>query len=263
MIGPEGRLIGLDQDPSSIERARETLGNALQVSLHHENFESLGKILDVLNIPLVDAVILDVGFSSDQIEDPMRGFSFERPGPLDMRMNPDAPVRAGDLINDLSQDELVRIFREYGQERQAERFAGAICERREQRPFETTDDLAQVIEGCLPRSLRFEKGRRPAWMRRHPATRVFQALRIAVNRELDVLRTSLPLIWGRLKPGGRLAVITFHSLEDKIVKEIFRGLKQAGDAVLVTKKPLVASREEQRMNPRSRSAELRVAERIK
>jgi 16S rRNA (cytosine1402-N4)-methyltransferase len=180
-----------------------------------------------------------------------------------MRMDPEGPVTARDLVHDLSQEELAGIFREYGQERHAERFARAICEQQGTDGLETTGDLARVIENALPGSLRFQKGRRPVWMRRHPATRVFQALRIVVNRELEVLEQSLPLLWKRVRMGGRMAVISFHSLEDRIVKEIFRGLKRSGEAVLITKKPLVADRDEQRTNPRSRSAKLRVAEKVR
>ncbi len=259
-IGEKGRLIGIDQDTASHKRCEPLLTEYPQLTLHHENFENADKILDFLNIPGVDAVILDVGFSSDQLEDAGRGFSFERGGPLDMRMNPEGPVTAADLVNDLSQSELEKLFREFGEEPKAERFARAICAARSDKRIETTEELVKAIEEALPRGLRFEKGRRPSWARRHPATKIFQALRIAVNRELEVLDNALTRIWARVKPGGRFAVISFHSLEDRIVKHRFRSWKMAGETGWLTKKPITASREEELTNPRSRSAKLRAAE---
>jgi 16S rRNA (cytosine1402-N4)-methyltransferase len=260
LIGSEGRLIGIDQDPASLERCRMIFGEDPRVSLNLENFIRAEKVLDTLNIPLVDAVILDVGFSSDQIEDAKRGFSFDREGPLDMRMNPEAEESAQDLVNALSQEELERIFRDYGNERWARRFSEAICREREQHPVETTADLVRIIEGALPGASKYPRKCRTGWSKRNPATRVFQALRIAVNRELEVLEDALPKIFGRIKIGGKLAVITFHSLEDRIVKQVFRRWKDAGTAVWITKKPVVPGRIEQIQNPRSRSAKLRVVE---
>jgi 16S rRNA (cytosine1402-N4)-methyltransferase len=262
LIGPTGRLIGIDQDPASLERCRMVFGEDPRVSLYLENFVRVEKVLDGLNIPLVDAVILDVGFSSDQIEDAKRGFSFDREGPLDMRMNPGAEKSAQDLVNALSQEELERIFREYGNERWARRFSDAVCRGREQHPIETTSELVRIIENALPGATKRSRRDRPGWMKRNPATRVFQALRIAVNRELEVLEEALPKIFGRVKIGGRMAVITFHSLEDRVVKQAFRQWKDARTAAWVTKKPVVPGRIEQIENPRSRSAKLRVVEKI-
>lgn len=262
VIGPRGRLVGLDQDPGAIARARETFTGFKQASFYAENFVNLDSLLDRLNIPTVDAVILDVGFSSDQISDPSRGFSFELPGPLDMRMNPQEPTQARDLIRDLSEEELEKLFRECGNERWAKRFARAIAEARRRHPIESTTNLAEVLARSLPAGYSAEKGRRPSWARRHPATRVFQALRIAVNDELGVLERGLPRIWKRIRTGGRLAVMTFHSLEDRIVKRTFKSWAQAKQARLVTKKPMTPGREEVIQNPRSRSAKLRVAEKI-
>ena len=260
-IGPSGRLIGLDQDTAAIVRCRETLKDFQgQISLHSENYRNAGNVLETLNIPALDAVILDVGLSSEQLEDAVRGFSFDRSGPLDMRMDPRASNRARDLVNDLSEDELERLFRELGEERWARRIAGNIFRERAKQPIETTDDLVRVIEQALPRRTRFRKGHRPGWARRHPATRAFQALRIAANDELGALREGLPVLWKGIKPGGRLAVITFHSLEDRIVKHQFRMWAQTEGAVLLTKKPITATREEAVANPRSRSAKLRVVE---
>ncbi|MBN1687822.1 MAG: 16S rRNA (cytosine(1402)-N(4))-methyltransferase RsmH [Candidatus Omnitrophica bacterium] len=259
-IGLTGRLIGLDQDASSISRCQERLKPYPQATLHQENFINLDKILDSLNIRFVNAVLLDVGFSAEQIDDPERGFSFNHPGPLDMRMNVQQSMKARDLVNDLSEEDLAEIFYRFGDERRARKFAYAICQSRRQKPIETTEDLVGVLEGALPRSLKFEKGRRPKHARHHPVTRVFQALRIAVNDELGCLEKALPKIWERIGQKGRLGVITFHSSEDRIAKYFFRDLSQKRQAFLVTKKPVVPSRSEMLENRRARSAKLRVAE---
>ena len=259
-IGPGGRLIGLDQDPASIKRTQELLGADKRVTLQSINFEHAGLVLEKLNIPAVHAVLIDIGFSSEQIEDPARGFSFDRSGSLGMRMNPENPVSARELVQTLSEDELEKIFREYGEERWARRFAETISRARPARRIETTDDLIEILESALSKNWRRPKGRRPANRRRHFATRVFQALRIAVNDELGVLRRGLVHLWNHVKPGGRLAVISFHSLEDRIVKYQFRDWARSGEGRLINKKPAVAGQEERRTNPRSRSAKLRVIE---
>lgn len=259
-IGPNGRLIGLDQDPESIKRCREFLKNDPRVLIHQENFKNLDRILDFLHISFVNAVILDVGLSSNQLEDAGRGFSFERSGPLDMRMNPELEVSAQDLINDLSQNDLERIFLDYGNERWARRFAQVICEKRQVKPVERTEELVEILINALPRGLRAEKGHRPAHARRHPATKVFQALRIVVNQELEALQTGLPVIWKRLADQGRLVVITFHSLEDRIVKNYFRDWYRNKEAIRLTKKPVAPGLEECKENPRARSAKLRAIE---
>lgn len=261
-VGRQGRLICLDQDPDSIERCRGIFSSDPRVSLHHENYVNLDTVMDSLNIPAVNAVLLDIGFSSDQIESPERGFSFDLDGPLDMRMNPEAEVTAADLIRVLSERELTDVFRSYGEERQASRFAKLICIEREKSPIQTTQDLVRVIQKALPAYFEAEKGKRPPWARRHPATQVFQALRIAVNQELEVLKEGLPRIFSRLKKGGRLVVISFHSLEDRIVKHQFLNWKQSGEGKILTKKPILAKIEEQRLNPRARSAKLRAVERV-
>ena len=260
-VEPEGRLIGLDQDPASLERCRgflEPFKN--QLSLHHENFENLDQVLDSLHLSGVDAVLLDIGFSSDQLEDGIRGFSFERQGPLDMRMNPELEVTARDLVNHCSEEQLADLFFNYGHERFSRRFARAICDTRIAKPIETTQDLVGVLEGALPFKIQKSEHSRGTKMRIHPATRVFQALRITVNRELEVLREGLPRIWKRINPGGRFAVIAFHSLEDRIVKRQFQAWVKSGEAVAVTKKPIQASQEELQQNPRARSAKLRCVE---
>lgn len=260
-IGPKGRLIGLDQDPAALERSRERLkAYGSQISWHLENFEHIDRVLDGLNISRVDAVILDVGFSSDQIEDTSRGFSFEREGPLDMRMNPDFETTASDLINQMNEKDLADLFWKYGEERRSRRIAKTIVERRVHQPITTTTELVATIEAALGIKRRIG---RPAYRPRiHPATQVFQALRIAVNRELEVLEQSLPKFWKYLAPKRRMAVISFHSLEDRIVKRQFRAWLDSDQAVLVTKKPVIAQEQERQDNPRSRSAKLRVAEKI-
>lgn len=260
-IGPSGRLIAIDQDPASLERCKPLFeGYKNQVTFQHENFENLDKVLDGLSISQADAVLLDIGFSSDQLEDGVRGFSFERPGPLDMRMNPNAEVPARDLINHCTEQQLSDLFWNYGHERFSRQFARAICERRAAKPLETTEELVSVIEGALPFKIRKTEHSRGTKSKIHPATRVFQALRITVNRELEVLRDGLPRIWKRVKPGGRFAVISFHSSEDRIVKHQFQSWVKAHEASAVTKKPLQGTREEIRSNPRARSAKLRCVE---
>lgn len=249
-IGRQGKLIAIDQDPAAVERSRSVLKEFPQVFFYQENFRNLDNLLNNLNIHYVNAVILDVGFSSDQLEDAERGFSFEREGPLDMRMNPANRFTARDFIHDLSQEELEKVFRDFGEERWARRFAKAICRQREIKPIETTGDLVAAIRSANPF---FDR-------KRHPATRVFQALRIAVNDELGALSEGLPSIWKRIQPGGRLVVITFHSLEDRIVKNQFREWGQAQEAVVLTKKPVVPSLFEIEDNPRARSAKLRAVE---
>lgn len=261
------RVIGIDQDPQALAFAGERLvgyGDLFQPV--RANFEEIGTVLDGLGIAGIDGALLDIGVSSWQLDTPERGFSFQEDGPLDMRMNPDAPISAADLVNTASEAELLRIFREYGEETAARRIAQQIVKDREIRPLETTFDLVRSVEKVNPR-----RGRT------HPATKVFQALRIAVNRELDVLSTALSAFSARLNPGGRLGIITFHSLEDRIVKTFFKvrsthwldrpewpepRRNPEYQFRLLTSKPAIASDEEQSRNPRSRSAKLRVVEQI-
>jgi len=261
-IGEKGILVGLDQDPEAIERCRKCFGDLPQLRLHQGNFRNSDVILDLLKIPSLDAALLDVGFSSDQLEDSERGFSFERQGPLDMRMDRLKPVTAADLVRDLSQVDLEHLFVRFGEERWARRFAEKICQKRQEKPIMTTDDLVKVLDAALPRAYSYPRGKRPSWARHHPATRVFQALRIAVNDELESLSEALPKIFNRLNPGGRFSVISFHSLEDRIVKHQFKAWAQSKQGALVNKKPIEASDEEVDANPRSRSAKLRTIERL-
>ena len=253
-IGSKGHLIAIDRDPDAIERAKPILRAFPQVDYVRQNFSELDKILECLNIKSVNAVILDVGLSTEQLEEAQRGFSFLKDGPLDMRMDPEGPVRAWDLVNGLAQRELETLFGTYGEERWAKRIAGAICRRRMEKPIDTTKELAQIVQIAVPSRFRFGP--------RHPATRVFQALRIWVNQELEALENVLVKVLPVLQPGGRLAVITFHSLEDRIVKRRFREWSQAGFVRILTRKPLRPADEEIHRNPRCRSAKLRAVEKV-
>jgi 16S rRNA (cytosine1402-N4)-methyltransferase len=253
-LGPRGRLIGIDQDPGALERAKENLKEFPNVDYVHANFAELDKMLDRLNLKKIDAVILDVGLSTEQLEEARRGFSFLKEGPLDMRMDPSREIRAGDLVNRLPETELEKLFRIYGEERWARRIARAIARRRIEAPLETTSDLVEVVKRAVPRPAHFGP--------RHPAMRVFQALRIRVNEELEALETVLPKAFKALRTGGRLAVISFHSLEDRIVKQTFRHWAAEGRAELLTKKPVSPGEDEVKRNPRSRSAKLRAVAKI-
>ncbi len=268
LLAGGANVVALDQDPEAIAWAGERLaGSADQLVLLRANFSTFPDVLEEAGLgPVLDGILLDLGVSSHQLDVPERGFSFMRDGPLDMRMDPDAPVCAADLVNGWPEEELARIFYEYGDEKASRRVAKAIVQRRAERRFETTADLAAVIGTVIPR-------RGPT----SPATRVFQALRIAVNDEVAVLEATLAQAHQWLKPGGRLAVITFHSLEDRIVKQFFR---RHSDAEidrpewpaprpnpqcyyrLVTRKGIAAGPSEMACNPRSRSAHLRVVERL-
>jgi 16S rRNA (cytosine1402-N4)-methyltransferase len=249
-LGPGGRLIGLDRDPGMIELARPRL-EGLPVTLVHANFDGLREVLDELGVEAVDGVVADLGFASDQVDAPERGFSFSQPGPLDMRMDPAAGEPAAALLRRLNERDLADLIYQYGEERFSRRIARRIVEARRTRPLETTEELAELVRRCVPRP----KGRRPAI---DPATRVFQALRIAVNDELGALDRLLAQLPRCLKPGGRAVVISFHSLEDRRVKHAFR---DRGVWEALTPKPVQAGDEEVRQNPRARSAKLRAARR--
>jgi len=257
-ISPSGRLIGLDWDEQAIIRAQKNLASfGKNVELKRGNFQELSSVLESLRIPAVDGILLDLGVSTEQLEDRERGFSFRWDGPLDMRMSRETKITAQDLLQKLSISEMSEILWQYGEERWANRIAKAIVRRRQTQPFRRTGELARVIEKCLP----FRRGRV------HPATRTFQALRIAVNDELGNLRTFLAQCQNLLLPGGRLGIISFHSLEDRIVKSQFRewAKRQRGEPAdfrILTPKPIVPSSEEVFSNPKARSAKLRVAEKL-
>ena len=243
-IGPTGRLFCLDQDPTTLAGAMARLAG-FPVTPVHANFDQLREVLGNLGVLKVDGVLADLGFSSEQLDDPARGLSFRADGPLDMRLDPTAGQTAADLVNTLSEGALADLIFEYGEERKSRWVAKRIVARRTAKPFETTADLAAVVRSCVPRSGHLD-----------PATRTFQALRIAVNDELGSLErllATLPLI---LNPGGRAGIISFHSLEDRRVKQAFKGDGWQSR----TKKPVEATDAEAARNPRSRSAKLRVAE---
>ncbi|RLS75934.1 MAG: 16S rRNA (cytosine(1402)-N(4))-methyltransferase RsmH [Planctomycetota bacterium] len=246
-VGPGGLVIGIDRDPAAIERgARELAG--LPVRFAQANFCDIPEVLDALSIDRVDRVLLDVGLSSDQLADDTRGFSFDSDGPLDLRFDPTEGEPAWRLVNRMRPESLADIIHEFGEERFSRRIARRIAAVRERQPIRTARDFARVIVGAIPRQT-------PP-PRIHPATRTFQALRIAVNQELKSLRIALQRIPTRLAPGGRLAVISFHSLEDRLVKEAFRN-RQTWDNL--TRSPVEAGDDEVLRNPRSRSAKLRAA----
>jgi 16S rRNA (cytosine1402-N4)-methyltransferase len=249
---PDGRVIGMEWDEEALSEARNTLmpfGD--RVKIFRENFVHLS---DFVETESVDGMLLDLGLSSIQLEEAERGFSFKGEGPLDMRMDQRLNRTAADLINRLSPEELEETLFRYGEERWARRIARAIVQERERAPLLTTQTLRKIIHRAIPG--RFHT------RRIDPATRTFQAFRIRVNEELENLRKVLETGWKVLKRGGRICIISFHSLEDRMVKETFRRLEKQGEMHILTKKPVTPSEEEQRKNPRSRSAKLRCAERV-
>lgn len=253
-IGPEGFLIGLDQDEEAIKRVQNRLEQAgRRFKLIQLNFRFLDQVLSSLHFNKVNAVLLDVGISTDQLQDSGRGFSFQKDGPLDMRMDRSQAQTAADLVNGLNEEELAMIFREYGEERYARQIARAVAKERTKTPLRTTGILKKMIVDAVPARYRYG--------RIHPATRVFQALRIAVNDELAALEETLPKAFDCLDFSGKLCVISFHSLEDRIVKRFFLKQKQAGMGKIITKKPVQPSDQEIQTNPSARSAKLRVIER--
>ena len=265
-----GRLIGVDRDRTALAAAKERLAPyADRVTLVHSNFAEIDAILDSLGIPAVDGMLFDLGVSSPQLDDASRGFSYMADAPLDMRMDKDDALTAGEVVNTWSQGELRRILYDYGEERYAPQIAAAICRAREKAPIETTLELVDIIRSAMPAQALREK--------QHPAKRSFQAIRIAVNDELGAVSRMMQAAVGRLNPGGRLAVITFHSLEDRIVKsemqQAARGCTCPPEfpvcvcgkkplVKLVTRKPIVSGPAELEENPRARSAKLRIAEKL-
>ena len=265
-----GRLIGIDRDPIALKAAGERLAPfGDRVTLVHSNFCEIAKVLADLGVEGVDGILLDLGVSSPQLDDGSRGFSYMADAPLDMRMNSEDTLSAYDVVNSWEQAELKRILYDYGEERYAPQIAAAICRRREEAPIETTLQLVDIIRSAMPPAALREK--------QHPAKRSFQAIRIAVNDELgaveQVMRDAIPC----LNPGGRLAIITFHSLEDRIVKngmaEAARGCTcppnfpvcvcgNKPKVKLVSRKPIVSGQQELNDNPRARSAKLRVCEKL-
>ena len=265
-----GLLIGIDRDETAIQRAGERLKPfGERVKLVHGNFRNTAAILDSLGIAGVDGMLFDLGVSSPQLDEADRGFSYMHDAPLDMRMDATEALSAWSVVNDWPEEQLKRIFYDYGEERYAPRIASAIVRARAERPIASTLELVEIIRGAMPAQALREK--------QHPAKRTFQAIRIAVNDELEAVRTLLETAPDKLNPGGRLAVISFHSLEDRIVK---LGIRAREDGCTcprdfpvctcgfvqtlksVTRKPIVPSQEELEANPRARSAKLRIAERV-
>ena len=264
-----GRLVCIDRDQAAIDAAQERLAPWMdRVTLVHSNFDRVSEILAELDIPGVDGMLFDLGVSSPQLDDASRGFSYMHDAPLDMRMSQQGET-AADLVNTASREELARILRDYGEEPYAWQIAGHIVEARETAPIETTLQLADIVASAMPPAERRKN--------KNPSRRTFQALRIAVNHELDALEEGLDTIFDHLAPGGRLCVITFHSLEDRLVKNKFRRWSTActcppefpvcvcggkAKAKLITRKPIEADQQELEENRRSRSAHLRVLEKL-
>ena len=265
-----GRLIGVDRDETAIEAAKERLADyADRVTLVHSNFDRVGDILNELGIDGVDGMLFDLGVSSPQLDDAERGFSYMHDAPLDMRMDRAATLSAREVVNEWPYEELRRILFEYGEERYAPVIAKHIVQKREVAPVETTLELAEIIKGAMPSAALREK--------QHPAKRSFQAIRIAVNGELDALPPMLEAAADKLCAGGRLAVISFHSLEDRIIKKTMQALStgctcppnfpvcvcgKKPKMKLISRKPIVSGPAELTYNPRARSAKLRVAEKL-
>mgnify|MGYP004560907983 FL=1 len=265
-----GRLIAIDRDQAALDAAQERLAPWMdRVTLVHGNFRDMPELLRELDVPAVDGILLDLGVSSPQLDDPERGFSYQHDAPLDMRMDQTQPLTAAVVVNEWSEGQLKDVLRNYGEERYAGAIAGAIVRRRQEAPIETTGQLVDVIRSAMPAAALREK--------QHPAKRTFQGIRIAVNDELaavsDVVAGAIPL----LKPGGRLCVISFHSLEDRIVKQqLAKAAKgctcppefpvcicgKKPQITLKPRKPILPSQEELERNPRARSAKLRVAEKV-
>lgn len=241
------KIIGFDQDVEAIAAAKTRLAKYDNILYIHDNFANIKKHVR----EKVDGILFDLGVSSYQIDAPDRGFSIRENGPLDMRMDKSQEFSAFDIVNTWSADDLTRIIKEYGEERFARRISNAICVTRNAGEVKTTAELKVIIEKAIP-----------TWKKRESVTRVFQALRIAVNAELDNLKKALSDSIELLKPGGRLVVISYHSLEDRIVKQLFREEAKNGILKIMTKKPLTVSAEEIEANPRARSAKLRVAEKL-
>ncbi|MFR6152543.1 MAG: 16S rRNA (cytosine(1402)-N(4))-methyltransferase RsmH [Peptoniphilus sp.] len=264
-----GLLIGIDQDIEALEVAKERLSDYKNVEFFNLNYINFEKALDELGIDKIDGVLLDIGVSSYQFDNPERGFSYRFDAPLDMRMDQELEISARDIVNTYSESEITRIIKEYGEEKWAARIAKFIVDERKTKSIETTFELVEIIKNAIPASARRNGP--------HPAKRTFQALRIEVNRELDVLEDSIERFVHRLNPGGRIAIITFHSLEDRIVKNAFKYLEKdcicppsspictcdkKKEINILTRKPITASEEELKENKRSHSSKLRIAEKL-
>ena len=268
-LSNEGRLIGIDQDTDALKAAKERLENYSNVTFVHSNFSSIENVLNNLNIDGVDGILMDLGVSSYQLDEGERGFSYMKDAPLDMRMNRDNDFSAYNVINEYSEEDLYRIIRDYGEEKFARRIASFIVENRQEKNIETTLELVEIIKNAIPAKARREGP--------HPAKRTFQAIRIEVNSELSILNKTIEDGVGKLNKGGRMAIITFHSLEDRIVKNKFRDLAvscrcpkefpvcvcgEKAKVKVISRKAIEPTKEEVDINPRSRSAKLRVIEKL-
>ncbi len=270
-LPPDGRLICLDRDDAALAACEKRLADyADRVTLVKSNFSALDSALDMLGIEKIDGVMWDLGVSSYQLDEKSRGFSYTAEAPLDMRMDQSGGMSAADVVNTYSESELIRILRDYGEEKFAPRIAHTICTARESKPISTTTELAEIIYQSIPAAARRKEAQ-------HPARRTFQAIRIEVNGELDAIAPSIESAIAPLNAGGRAAVITFHSLEDRIVKQTFASLSSGCTCppdfpvcvcgnkpkiTLLNKKPILPSEEELQINPRSHSAKLRCAEKL-
>ena len=268
-LSNKGQLIGIDRDTDALEAAKKRLSSFNNVSYVHSNFSDIKEILRSLSIEAIDGAVIDLGVSSYQLDSAQRGFSYMEDAPLDMRMDRTSPLSAYDVVNTYSEEDLIRIFYEYGEEKFSKKVASIICSQREKKNIETTLELVDIIKRAIPEKFR-QKGS-------HPAKRIFQAIRIEVNSELEPLKKSISDFFDCLSPGGRLAIISFHSLEDRIVKKTFQsflgtctcpkdfpicvcGKKATGK--IITTKPILPSDEELSHNKRSKSAKLRVCEKL-
>ena len=266
-LNDQGRLIGIDQDEAAVAAAGERLENFTNVTIVRNNYCNIRQVLDSLNIKSVDGILLDLGVSSYQLDTPERGFSYMSDAPLDMRMDTRGEMTAADIVNNYSQSELARVIRTYGEEKFAANIAKHITAAREGGPIKTTGELVEIIKASIPMKVQKTMG--------HPAKQTFQALRIELNRELKVLSETLDTMIDLLGPGGRICVITFHSLEDRIVKNIFKNAQdpctcppdfpvcvcgKRSKGTVITKKPIIPTEEEMGENSRSKSAKLRIFE---
>ena len=264
-----GRLIGIDQDKDALKAAKEKLKDYNNVTFVHSNFYNIENILHDLNIAGVDGILMDLGVSSYQLDNGERGFSYMQDAPLDMRMNRENSLSAYEVINSYSEEDLFRIIKDYGEEKFAKRIANFIINKRKEKNIESTLELVDVIKAAIPAKARREGP--------HPAKRTFQAIRIEVNKELEIIEKTIRDCVERLNVGGRMAIITFHSLEDRIVKTVYKNLanpctcpssfpvcvcNKKPIVKIITRKPIEASKEELDYNPRSRSAKLRIIEKI-
>lgn len=269
-LGKDGRLIGIDQDEAAISAASERLSEYKgQVTIVRSNYSRMPQVLDELGIGKVDGIYLDLGVSSYQLDTPERGFTYRENVPLDMRMDQRKPMTAADIVNAYSEEKLYRVIRDYGEDKFAKNIAKHIVRKRQEKPIETTGELVEAIKAAIPARVRATGG--------HPAKQTFQAIRIELNGELEVLESSIDRMIERLNPKGRLAVITFHSLEDRIVKHKFRENEQpcicppdfpvcvcgrVSKGRVITRKPIIPTEEEEKENNRAKSSKLRVFERV-